>query len=137
MNLFCRGAVTRIVLTVFAFIWVSYYSNILCLDSESPSCTRHYPGVGAKFRPKYQFGKFQNFSRKSKCKVENVDNLTSSGLKKIQDQRKSRIRDICDMCRRNRTSMECNHVTLDEDEHNNLMYRNLLVDEMHQVSVFF
>ena len=33
--------------------------------------------------------------------------------------------------------MECNHITLDEDEHDNLIYHDLLVDEMHKVSEFF
>ena len=64
------------------------------------------------------------------CKV---DNSVNSALKKIQNERKSRIRDVCDMCRRNRTSMECNHVTMDEDSPRKVVYKNLIVDDKHKV----
>ena len=33
--------------------------------------------------------------------------------------------------------MECNHITLNEDEHDNFMYHNILVDDMHEMSVVF
>ena len=137
MNRFCRGAVTVILLTIFTFTYVPYNSNILHFDNESPSHTLLHTAVGVKFRPKYQFGNIQNSTREFACKVGVVENLTSSGLRKIQKERKSRIKDVCDVCRRNRTSMECNHVTLDDDEHYTLMYYDLLVDEMHKVCGFF
>ena len=80
MNRFCSGAVTGIVLTIFTF--VLYNSNILCLDSESLSCTGQYLGDGIKFMSN-QFEKFHNLTRKSKCNVDVVYNLATSGLKKI------------------------------------------------------
>ena len=71
-------------------------------------------------------------ARKSQCSVDLKYNLYC--WKKIQDERKSRIRNVCDMCRRNRTSMECNHVTMDEDYRSKIVYKNLLVNDKHKVS---
>ena len=72
---------------------------------------------------------------KKQCKVDILYDLTISGLRKIQDERKSRIKEVCDMCHRNRTSMECKHVTLDEDYHKEIFYRNLIVDDKHKVYI--
>ena len=119
MNPILRGIIPIIVLGI-AVLGVLYHRNVV-----------------PKLILNQQFRHFQNLTGKSECKIDVVDNLTTSGLKKIQNERKSRIRNVCDMCRRNRTSMECNHVTLDEEQHDNSMYHNLLVDEIHQVRVFF
>ena len=75
----------------------------------------------------------KNGTNKESCRAEVIYRLADSGLKKIQDERKSRLRDVCNMCRRNRTSMECNHVTMDEDYHRRFMYTNLLVNDKHKV----
>ena len=82
--------------------------------------------------PHGQFHVDGGLARKSQCSVDVNYNLF--GLKKIQDERKSRIRNVCDMCRRNRTSMECNHITMDEDYHSKIVYKNLLVNDKHKVS---
>ena len=68
------------------------------------------------------------------CKVY-INNLIESRLSKIQNERKSRIREVCEMCRRNRSSMECNHLTMDEDYHNATIYKKLFVDDKHRVSI--
>ena len=75
----------------------------------------------------------KNGPKKESCRVEAIYGFADSGLKKIQDERKSRLRDVCNMCRRNRTSMECNHVTMDEDYHRRFVYTNLLVNDKHKV----
>ena len=71
----------------------------------------------------------------NKCKIDVLHNLNNSPLKKVQNERKSRIRDVCNMCQRNRTSMECNHVTMDEDYHKKIIYENLIVDDKHKVCI--
>ena len=53
-----------------------------------------------------------------------------------QDGRKLRISRVCEMCKHNRSTMDCNHVTLDTDFHGNYMYSNMLVDERHKVNLF-
>ena len=109
MNSFCCTVVLGLApLTVLILI--------LYLDCENPSYVQHI-GPKMELMPKQPFEHFQNLNRKFACQVDVVNNLTTSGLNKIQNERKSRIRNVCDMCRRNRTSMECNHVTLDEDYH--------------------
>ena len=75
----------------------------------------------------------KNGTNKESCRVEVIYRLADSELKKIQDDRKSRLRDVCIMCRRNRTSTECNHVTTDEDYHRRFWYTNLLVNDKHKV----
>ena len=70
------------------------------------------------------------------CKVNVTYDLRDSGLLEIQNERKSRIREVCEMCRRNRSSEECNHITMDEDEHGRLMYDNLIVDDKHKVRLY-
>ena len=72
------------------------------------------------------------------CAVRIIDNLSSSGLKEIQDERKSHVKKVCDMCQRNRTSIECNHVVLDEDYHRDRedFYGNLVVNDKHKVGSF-
>ena len=133
MNPVFRGVVIGVILmAVFAPI---YHSNILHL--ENTLYTQQDTELKTKFIPKQILGHFQNLTQKYKCRVNIVDNLTTSGLNAIQNERKSRIKDVCEQCRRNRTSMECNHITLNEDEHDNFMYHNILVDDMHQVSVVF
>ena len=137
MNSFRRGIVSGIVLmAVMDVIVVTYYPQKFYVEN-----TKHIRTTTNFNRPKQQLGLFQNLTLntkvQSKCKVGIVNNLTTSGVKKIQDERKSRTRDVCDMCRRNRTSMDCNHITLNEDYHNNIMYDNLLVDDMHKVSDCF
>ena len=67
------------------------------------------------------------------CRVNLVYNLTNTGLDVIQKERKKRIHKVCEMCRNNRSSMECNHITFDEDYHTTLMYKNLLVDDKNKV----
>ena len=59
----------------------------------------------------------KNGPKKESCRMEVVYSLADSGLKKTQDERKSRLTNVCNVCRRNRTSMECNHVTTNEDYH--------------------
>ena len=68
------------------------------------------------------------------CQVD-INNLLDSGLHKIQNERKSRIREVCEMCRRNGSSMECRHLTMDEDYHNASIYNKLFVDDKHKVSI--
>ena len=82
--------------------------------------------------PHGQFHVDGGLARKSQCSEDVNYNL--SGLKKIQDERKSRIRNVCEECRRNRTSMECSHVTMDKDYHSKIVYKNLLVNDKHKVS---
>ena len=49
--------------------------------------------------------------------AEVVYNLTNdSKLDRMNQKRKSRIRDVCEMCKRTRWSMECNHVALDSGD---------------------
>ena len=74
-------------------------------------------------------------SQKPNCRLHIIYNLSSSGLKEVQDERKSRIKDVCDMCRRNKSSAECTHVAPDTDYRRNLQifYGNLLVDDKHKV----
>ena len=60
-------------------------------------------------------------------------NKTSSSAR-IQDERLSRIRDVCEICEKNRVTEECNHVTMDSDYHLKYMYSNILVDEKHKVN---
>ena len=75
----------------------------------------------------------QYYIRSAQCNVKLTRYLNGSGLEKIQQERKSRIKQVCDKCRRNRTSMECNHLTMDEDHHNEIMYDNFIVDDKHEV----
>ena len=51
-----------------------------------------------------------NLTDEPACTVSIIYNLSSSGLKEVQNERKSRIKEVCDTCRRNRVSTECNHV---------------------------
>ena len=88
-----------------------------------------------------------SLSEKPNCRVRIIDNLNSTDLKVIQDERKSRIKEVCDMCSRNRTPVECNHVTLDTDYHRDppvmynflhlhrdpSVYNHLLVNDKHKV----
>ena len=69
----------------------------------------------------------------STCKVNPVSSLENSVLNEIQNERKSRIHEVCEMCLRNRSAMECNHLTMDEDEHKANIYTKLIVDEKHKV----
>ena len=69
------------------------------------------------------------------CSSHLIRNLTGTDLKKIQNERKETINQVCNMCR-HKSSMECNHASLDGDNHDKLMYRNLLVDDKHQVCTF-
>ena len=69
----------------------------------------------------------QHYIRNPRCNVKLIRYLNGSGLEKIQQERKSRIKQVCDKCHRNRTSMECDHLTMDEDHHNEIMYDNLIV----------
>ena len=72
------------------------------------------------------------------CNLELISNLTGTDLEKIQNERKATINEVCNMCSKyiNRSSMECNHVSLDGDKHSNLIYMNLLVDDNHKVCTF-
>ena len=134
MNSFRRGIVSGIVLmAVMDVIFVTYYPQKFYVEN-----TKHIRTTTNFNRTKQQLGHFQNLTLntkvKSKCKVDIVNNLTTSGLKKIQDERKSQVKKVCDICRRKRTSIDCNHITLNEDYHNNIMYDGILVDDMHKVS---
>ena len=71
---------------------------------------------------------------KQVCKVDVINSLVVSGLKAIQNERKSRMREVCEMCRRNRSAMECNHLTMDEDAHKRIMYKHFYVNDKHKVS---
>ena len=71
------------------------------------------------------------------CNVHVVSDISNSGLEKIQKERKSRIKKVCDMCRKNRSSMECNHVTMGGDYRGKIMYQNLIADEKHKVVLFY
>ena len=51
-----------------------------------------------------------SLSEKPNCRVRIIYNLNSTDLKAIQDERKSKIKEVCDMCSRNRTPVDCNHV---------------------------
>ena len=76
-----------------------------------------------------------SLSEAPNCKVRIIYNLNSTRLKVIQDERKSKIKEVSDMCSRNRTPVECNHVTLDADYHRDppAMYNFLLVNDKHKV----
>ena len=72
------------------------------------------------------------------CDVQLITNLVESKLWEIQNERKSRIREVCEMCRRNRSSMECNHLTMDEDhleDHKSNIYNKFYVSDKHKVSI--
>ena len=71
----------------------------------------------------------------TKCDFHLINNLTGTDLEKIQVERKATINQVCNMCR-HKSSMECNHVLFDGEDHNNLMYKNLLVDDKHKVCTF-
>ena len=78
-----------------------------------------------------------SLSQEPKCRVRIIYNLNSSGLKEVQDERESRIKDVCDMCRRNGSCVGCNHVALDKDYQDRQdFYGNLVVDEKHKVKNF-
>ena len=72
-------------------------------------------------------------SYKSECRESLTYNLKESGLDKIQKQRKSTVKEVCKMCKRNKSSEECSHVSLQDDSHFPEMYENLIVDEKHKV----
>ena len=76
-----------------------------------------------------------SLSEEPNCRVSIIYNLNNTRLKVIQEERKSKIKEVCDMCRTNRTSMECNHVALDADYHRDppVMYNFLLVNDKHKV----
>ena len=78
-------------------------------------------------------------SQEPNCRVRIIYNLNTSGLKEIQDERKSRIKDVCGMCRRNRSSVGCTHVAPDTEYHRSFQtfYANLLVDDKHKVGDCF
>ena len=71
--------------------------------------------------------------KSAECREGLVYNLKESRLDKIQKERKSTVKEVCKMCRRNGSSTECNHVSLDEDSHFPGMYENFYVDEKHKV----
>ena len=75
-------------------------------------------------------------SEESKCDFKLVYNLNDTNLRKIQKERKRTMNKVCKMCRKDRFSMECNHVTQNEDKHSYLIYKNLLVDDKHKVCTF-
>ena len=76
-----------------------------------------------------------SLSKKLNCRVRIIYNLNNTRLKVIQDERKSKIKEVCDMCRTNRTSVECNSVALNEDYYRDppVMYNFLLVNDKHKV----
>ena len=76
-----------------------------------------------------------SLSEEPNCRVRIIYNLNSTDLKAIQDDKKSRIKEVCDMCRTNRTSLECNHVALDADYNRDpsVIYNFLLVNDKHKV----
>ena len=81
-----------------------------------------------------------NLSHRTMCKVQMVSDLEKSGLKDIQDERKFRIKKVCEMCRRhgNSSSNECYHLALNGDhrryaDYRRKFYNNLLVDDKHKV----
>ena len=55
----------------------------------------------------------------------------------IKSSHNAFLRDVCNMCRRSRASMECNHVTTDEDYHRRFVLSEYhsLVGEYHLVSI--
>ena len=78
-----------------------------------------------------------SLSQEANCRVRIIYNLNSSGLKEIQDERKSRIKDVCGMCRRNRSFVGCNHVALDKDYQDRQdFYGNLVANDKHKVRTF-
>ena len=124
MNPFHRGVVAGMVLmVVMDVLIVAYYPKKINEQNTKYTSTTTTPGP--------------NRETNSTCEVDVVYNLTTSGLKKIQNERKSRIRDVCEKCRSHRSWMECNHVALDKDKHNNIMYENLIVDDVHKVGGSF
>ena len=76
-----------------------------------------------------------SLSEETNCRVRIIYNLNNTRLKVIQDERKSKIKEVCDMCRTNRTSVECNSVALNEDYYRDppVMYNFLLVNDKHKV----
>ena len=82
-----------------------------------------------------QYSNITGLSEDHNCRVRIIYNLNSSGLLKIQNERKSRVREVCDMCRRNKTSMECDHVAekIDYLHVRPEMYSHLLVNDKHKV----
>ena len=100
MNPFRRGIVSGIVLmAVMDVIVVTYYPQKYYVEN-----TKHIRTTTNFNRTKQQLGHFQNLilntKVKSKCKVDIVNNLTTSGLNKFQDERKSQVKKICDNCQR-------------------------------------
>ena len=103
---------------VFTFVFVTFSKKKISLPVEITKYTPHKLDTGVT---------------DSTCEVNPVSSLENSVLNEIQNERKSRIREVCEMCRRNRSSMECNHLTMDEDDNERIMYKNLLVDDKHKV----
>ena len=79
------------------------------------------------------------FSDQAICAVQIVYDLNSSCLKDMQQERKFRIKKVCEMCHHdNMSSMDCNHLTLNEDyrlykDYARKFYNTLLVDDKHKV----
>ena len=70
-----------------------------------------------------------------RCKTDIINNLVESSLWEIQKERKSRIREVCEMCRRNGSAMECNHLTMNGNYHSTKIYNKIFVDDKHKVSI--
>ena len=86
-----------------------------------------------KISPQWQKPIVDSRLNKSECREGVIYNLTGTELDKIQKERKSDVQEVCNMCKRNRSSLECSHITLDEDDHVPEMYDNLIVDDKHKV----
>ena len=73
------------------------------------------------------------------CKIQVIYNLSNSNLKQFQDERKSRIKEVCDMCRRNRSFVGCDHVAerVDYRHVRPDLYNHLLVNDKHKVRDYY
>ena len=134
MNPFRRGIVSGIVLMAVL--------DVIVVKKFYVQNTKHIRTTTNFNRTKLQLGHFQNLTLntkvKSKCKVDIVNNLTTSGLKKNPRRKEIPGKEgLWHPAVETGHLWDCNHITLNEDYHNNIMYDNLLVDDMHKVSGCF
>ena len=66
------------------------------------------------------------------CNNNVVPKWTELERRTTQDERKTKINEVCEMCRRNQSSMECHHVAMGPK---GKMYGQFLVNEKHKVDI--
>ena len=98
-----RFAVKKTVICIFGLgIFSLLLKNEINPDVINPKHTLNMIG---NISQSYQYN-IINLTEEPACAVRIIYNLSSSGLKEVQNGRKSRIKEVCDTCRRNRVSTE-------------------------------